>query len=197
MFITFDGPHGVGKTTIVDRVVAKLRCLGKDVFLTKEPTRSALGNFLRQGEEFLWGKSLACVAAADRYFHIESEIMPALQIGKMVVSDRYVESSLVLQRLDGCTLEFVWSLNSQVLVPDLSVVVTAHPDVIATRLKKRGAELSRFEREKSKQMELGFYLEAAEFLFLHGFNVLVLENNGQDIEVLVGQVMERILQLGR
>lgn len=197
MFITFDGPHGVGKTTIVDGVVAKMRDLGMDVVLTKEPTKSALGDFLRRSEEFLFGNSLACIAAADRYFHIDSEIMPALQKGKVVVSDRYVESSLALQRLDGCTLEFVWGLNSKVLVPDLCVVVTAHPTTIAVRLLKRGAELSRFEREKSKQMELGFYLEAAEFLSLHGFNVFVLENDGLSIEELVGQVVERILQLGK
>src|SRR3989338_5572031 len=113
MFITFEGPNGVGKTAIVDAVAKKLFDMGFDVLKTKEPTKSRLGDFLRNAEEFYGGACLACIAAADRYSHIEQEIMPALSRGKVVISDRYVESSLVLQRLDGCALEFLWGLNSQ------------------------------------------------------------------------------------
>lgn len=130
LFVTFEGPNGVGKTTVIKDVAQKLGVLGYSVLRTKEPTGSSLGDFLRNAEELYGKETLACIAAADRYFHIEKEIAPALAVGRIVLSDRYVESSLVLQRLDGCSLEFIWSINSQILVPDLSIIFFADPAIL-------------------------------------------------------------------
>lgn len=116
MFVTFEGPNGVGKTTILGGVGDRLLVMGFDVVQTKEPTASLLGDFLRVSEDAFSGKCLACLAAADRYYHVEREIVPALSSGKIVLSGRYVESSLVLQGLDGCDFDFVWGLN--ILEPD-------------------------------------------------------------------------------
>lgn len=177
MFITFEGPNGVGKTAIISAVAKKFSELGVDVFRTKEPTESLLGKFLREGEESYGGECLACLAAADRYFHLEREIVPALSQGKIVLSDRYVESSLVLQRLDGCTLEFIWELHSRILIPDLSIILIAEPAVLHQRLTTEREKLSRFERNESREKEVLFYREAAEFISQRGFNVLLLAND--------------------
>lgn len=195
MFITFDGPNGVGKTTVISAVSEKLFSLGFSVLLTKEPTKSNLGDFLRISEESYGGACLACIAAADRYFHIEREIQPALSDGKLVISDRYIESSLVLQRLDGCTLEFIWSLHSQILIPNLSIILVAKPATLSQRLASRGKKLSRFERTETREKELRFYHEAGAFLSQHGFNVLVLENESVSTDEVANQIVTKIQEL--
>ena len=195
MFITFEGPNGVGKTTIISSVLEKLSGLGFNVLLTKEPTNSNLGNFLKSSEESYGGACLACIAAADRYFHIEREIQPALSEGRLVISDRYVESSLVLQRLDGCNLEFIWSLHSQILIPDLSIILVAKPETLSQRLASRGKTLSRFERTETREKELLFYHEAGVFLSQHGFNVLVLENESVSTDEAANQIVANIQEL--
>lgn len=195
MFITFEGPNGVGKTTVISAVSEKLSALGFDTFLTKEPTKSHLGNFLKSSEESYSGACLACIAAADKYFHIEREIQPALSEGKTVISDRYVESSLVLQRLDGCTLEFIWSLHSQILIPDLSIILVAKPATLNQRLALRKIKLSRFERAETREKELRFYRQAGKFLSQHGFNILVFKNESTAVDKVVGRIVQKIQEL--
>lgn len=78
-----------------------------------------MGNFLREFAEQHSGVSLACMVAADRYEHIINEIMPALGEGKIVISDRYILSSLILQEMDGVGTEFILNTNSEIIKPDL------------------------------------------------------------------------------
>lgn len=195
MLITFEGPNGVGKTAVVSDVAQKIISLGHNVLCTKEPTASSLGDFLRNAEELYGKETLACIAAADRYFHIEKEITPALAEGRIVLSDRYVESSLVLQRLDGCSLEFIWNLNSQVLVPDLSVILVADPAILGQRLATERTKMSRFERDKTREQEMCFYREAAEFVAQKEFNVLLVENDKQPIDDTSRRVVTEIQRL--
>ncbi|MFH1780663.1 MAG: dTMP kinase [Candidatus Nealsonbacteria bacterium] len=195
MFITFEGPNGVGKTAVVDAVAEKLSNLGFDVLRTKEPTKSPLGEFLRDAEEFYSGECLACIAAADRYLHIEREIVPALSVSKIVLSDRYVESSLVLQRMDGCTLDFIWELHSRIPVPDLSVILVAEPAVLNQRLMAERKRLSRFERNESREKEVRYYREAAEFISQRGFNVFLLANDVSSLEENANRVVQEIQKL--
>lgn len=93
-FIAVDGPNGVGKSTLIAAIKNKLEILGYDVYVTREPTDTKLGNFLREFAEQHSGVSLACMVAADRYEHIINEIMPALGEGKIVISDRYINQCL-------------------------------------------------------------------------------------------------------
>jgi dTMP kinase len=195
LFVTFEGPNGSGKTTIVSNVARELHVLGHDIVCTKEPTDSSLGDLLRKAEELYRREVLACIAAADRYFHIEQEIVPALTAGKTVLSDRYVESSLVLQRLDGCTLEFIWNINARILVPDLSVILLADPQTLEQRLAAERTRLSRFERSETRDREMRFYREAAEFIAQKGFNVLMLENDQCPIDDNSDRIVREIQKL--
>lgn len=195
LFVTIEGPNGVGKTTITNEVTKKISVLGYHTLCTKEPTSSLLGDFLRRAEQLYQREVLACIAAADRYFHIEQEIVPALAAGKIVISDRYVESSLVLQRLDGCSLEFIWNINSQVLVPDLSVILIADSVTLEQRLAAERTKLSRFERDETREQEMHFYREAAEFVTQKGFNVLLLENDKQSVSDTSGRIVVEIQKL--
>jgi dTMP kinase len=121
MFVAVEGPNGVGKSTVAAALAAALGGSGREVLLTAEPTRTALGELVRALESELEPRALALACAADRYHHLTSEVLPALRRGAWVVTDRYVQSSLVLQRLDGLDLAEVWQYNKHVTVPTLSV----------------------------------------------------------------------------
>ncbi|WP_282795046.1 dTMP kinase [Streptomyces sp. CC224B] len=99
MFVTIDGPGGVGKSTVAAAVVELLRAEGVPVHATREPSDSEIGRIARDGTDRYRGMSMACLIAADRYQHVEHEVRPALARGALVVCDRYVASSLVLQSL--------------------------------------------------------------------------------------------------
>jgi dTMP kinase len=195
LFITFDGPNGVGKSFLLGKVRDQLTRMGFDVCQTKEPTSTPIGMLVRNAEEDYAGQVLACLVAADRYFHIEHEVLPALSGGKLVLCDRYVESSLVLQRLDGVDIDFIWALNEKIPIPSLSVVLTARPEVLIKRLAQR-AQLSRFERSNLSALEVLYYQEAAHFLLSHGYNITSLENNDtSSIEQSIEDVIHKIRTL--
>ena len=99
--VAVDGPNGVGKSTLIGAVEIKMKLLGYRVYITKEPTNTELGKFVRKFSENHFGTSLACLVAADRYEHIVSELVPELQKGSLVITDRYILSSLILQQMDG------------------------------------------------------------------------------------------------
>lgn len=177
MFVTFDGPNGVGKTTIIEVVAQKLRDLGFSVFLTKEPTSSSLGGFVKVSEYFMGGDAFACLIAADRYFHVSNEIKPQLMNYDVVISDRYLASSLVLQVLDGCDVNFIWNLHAHILIPTLSFILFADPVIIQRRMLSRELKLSRFEKEHSRLEEVDMYMKAAYYLKDRGFNIELIDNS--------------------
>jgi dTMP kinase len=194
LLITFDGPNGAGKSSVLLGVAALLTQSGCNILTTKEPTSSPLGQFVRDAEEVYTGRTFAHLVAADRYFHLESEIFPALSAGKVILCDRYVESSLVLQRLDGLDIDDIWSINSQIQIPDLSIILQARPEILAQRLAQRN-RLSRFEKNNSRTRELIFYQEAASFLSSKGFNVMFLENDDVSLEQIVDRIAQKILTI--
>ncbi|SCL73595.1 dTMP kinase [Micromonospora peucetia] len=163
LFIAIEGPNGVGKSTTSRLLADRLADLGPaGVHLTAEPTRTPLGQLLRRQEDFLHGKALALALAADRAAHIENEIVPRLDDGFHVVTDRYVASSLVLQRVDGLDLAEIWSYNRYVL-PATVIYLEDDPDVIRARLAAR-AHLTRLERAGSPEKELVLHRDAARHL---------------------------------
>ncbi|MER7548152.1 dTMP kinase [Spirillospora sp. NPDC127506] len=163
IFIAIEGPNGVGKSTSARLLATRLAMRGHSVHLTTEPSRSRLGALIRQIEAELSGRALALAVAADRAAHVADEIEPALAAGKVVISDRYLPSSLVLQRLDGLPLAEIWRYNAFVPHPFLTVYLEEDPAVIAARLKERQV-LSRLEQAGSPSRELALYRKAYAFL---------------------------------
>lgn len=149
-FLVIEGPSGIGKTTITGMIHDELRAAGVPVLTTKEPSTSPIGTMARSGTHDFQGLALACVVAADRYHHLDREIRPALGRGAVVVCDRYVPSSLVLQTLDGVDMRFARQLNQHAQPPDLTVILTGSPERTRERALARGAS-SRFHQDDTSR----------------------------------------------
>ena len=196
-FVAIDGPSGIGKSTLTGLLADRLTAHGCSVVATKEPTATPLGSLARFGTDDYRGLTLACLVAADRYQHLEHEIRPALQAGRLVLCDRYLASSLVLQRLDGVSPEFVRQLNQHVDRPNLCIILSGDASCARERAKKRGL-YSRFHRggQVVGLAEAALYATAATELAEHGFAVLThdigTQTLGQVAETLATAVLARL-----
>ncbi|MFD0501982.1 dTMP kinase [Streptomyces chiangmaiensis] len=176
-FVTIDGPSGVGKSTTVQTLHDHLAARGRPARRTLEPTGSDLGQFTRSHANQIHGLALACLVAANRYEHIDTEIEPALQAGQLIISDRYLPSTLVLQQLDGVPLDFLLTLNRHVLLPDLAVILTADPSLIAQRIATRGITHRWHLDPTGPSREVDLYADAASHLLAMGVEVLLLDTS--------------------
>lgn len=161
-FITFEGGEGVGKSTQVKRLVARLERSEIGAVRTREPggtpRAEAIRAFILQGRPESWGPGAEAVLfAAARLDHVNQLIAPALDSGKWVVSDRFHDSTRAYQGLTGGVddrlirgLE-VLALNGR--KPDLTFVLDMEPNVAFSRVNGRALEPAlaatgdRFEKE--------------------------------------------------
>lgn len=194
LFVTVEGPNGSGKTTLVAALANECARLGIQAEATCEPTDGPIGRFIRDSHETIHGKTLACMVAADRHWHIEQKIVPLMTSGNAVFSDRYVESSFVLQGLDGVDWEYVWKLNHDVVVPYLSVHLKASASILRRRLESR-SHLTRFERMCRSEDELAMYCKCRNVLIDHGYKFLVLDTETNSLYENVAEIM-RLLRSG-
>lgn len=192
LFLAVEGPNGVGKSTVATLLVETLTARGAEALGTREPSDSPLGRLVRAGEQDLHGRALALAVAADRHTHIDTEIVPALTAGRIVVTDRYVPSSLVLQRIDGLGLDEIWSYNQHALVPDATIYLVDTPEVISERIAGRSTR-SRFERIGGAATELQLYDEAEAFLHARGWSQIRLDCQGLSAAAVVDAVIDRVL----
>jgi|GEM_PF-7035225 len=130
VLIAVDGPGGVGKSVIVREIAEYLKEIGVPVYTTRQPSTGTLGTYARQHADSFHGMALANLLAADRQYQQETEIEPRLADGNVVLCDRYLPSSLVLQGIDGVSTDTVWALNSGIRVPDASVFLRADPTIL-------------------------------------------------------------------
>ena len=193
LFVAFEGPNGVGKSMLIDLVSAVLKEKGVEVYVTKEPSDTIIGSFVRKAAESIEGDSLACLVAADRYYHLVNDIIPNLTKKIVVITDRYVLSSLVLQRIDKVDVDFILSLNQNVILPDIQFVIMANPAIIQERLKQRKS-LTRFEYGNRTSQEIEFFKEGVEIL--DDFNVKsIMIDNYANLEENVIKIAEIILKV--
>ena len=172
MFITFEGIDGVGKSTQLDLLQSWLEGRGREVIRTLEPGGTELGQEIRhlllhrKGD--VSARAEALLYAADRAHHVATKIRPALAQGKVVLSDRYFDSSVAYQgaarELDVNEVRNIslWAVDN--LIPDLTVLLDLDAHAAILRRNKTGTEPDRLEREKVDFFERARsqYLELAK-----------------------------------
>jgi len=137
-FLTLEGPDGAGKTTQQKRLAVRLRALGYEVFVTREPGGTAIGEQIRKVLLDATNKGMTpqtemLLFAASRAQFVADMVRPALAMGKVVLSDRYVHASLAYQGYArGLGVALVRSVNEVAtggLMPDLTVLLDVPPEV--------------------------------------------------------------------
>ncbi|MBU0502252.1 MAG: dTMP kinase [bacterium] len=154
MFITFEGAEGCGKSTQVNLLREYLLAKGQNVIVTQEPGGTNLGKELRQillnPETILDKTTEIYLFAADRSDHVKKIIQPALAEGNIVVSDRYIDSTIAYQvggrGLPEDFVRYINMVSSHGVIPDLTILLDVSPEVGIKRARARG-EVDRFEKE--------------------------------------------------
>lgn len=176
VLIALDGPNGSGKTTLINALKERLEKRGYDVCITREPTETELGEYVRKFAEAHEGIGLACLVMGDRYEHIKNKIIPELKKGKIVITDRYILSSLILQEMDGVETDFILKINSHIIKPDLQVAVYADENILQKRLGERKV-LTRFEKGNQSSDELFYMKKGIKTLLNESVTILEICNN--------------------
>ncbi len=164
-FIVLEGVDGSGTTTQLARLAEALRADGVAVHTTCEPSTGPVGRLLRQAltrqlpEGELSPETLALLFAADRADHVAREVLPALRRGIVVLSDRYLLSSLAYQGLS-TPLAWVEAINGTAARPDLTLFLKVSDRVAEERRRGRGGPPELFEKTQVQRRVARKYLEA-------------------------------------
>jgi len=152
VFICIEGLDASGKTTHAHRLVRNLRRKGFDALYTTEPSRGEIGRFIMafilQRKRRVPSVVEALLFAVDRVDHVEKEIKPMLENGKIVVSDRYVYSTLAYQGAAGLDIKWIEEINRLALSPDLAIYIDVPPEVVVKRIRRKKSVMERLETQR-------------------------------------------------
>jgi dTMP kinase len=187
-FIVIDGIDGAGTTTHSSLLAGFLKSKKFKVHLTQEPSSSEIGELLRK---FLKNKEVppstdALLFAADRTLHYINEIKKKLDDGYIVISDRYIESSIIYQstQSDKISVEWVKEINKFAGEPNLTIILDIDPKISLAR--KTQENLEKFENTPFLNRVRKLYLKRAE---LNGYNVV----GSDDIIEIVQEKIQNIV----
>lgn len=200
-FITFEGVEGAGKTTILHSIVDKLRSQGYDVVATREPggieIAEQIRNIILDRENVkMEERTEALLYAAARRQHLAEKVLPALEAGKIVLCDRFIDSSLAYQgHARGLGIEEVYDINKfaiQDLMPNITLLFDIDPQKGLERIAAND------EREKNRLdlEQLDFHKKVYE-----GYQILTEQypdriqkvNADQSIELVERSAYDKIL----
>ncbi len=158
MFITIEGPEGSGKSSVCRRVYDKLLEMGYDVILTREPGGTPISESIREvilnkDNTSMDGRTEALLYAASRRQHLVEKVWPALKEGKIVLCDRYLDSSLAYQGgARGLGVEEILNINmfaTEGTFPDMTLLFDIEPELGLARIaKNQNREVNRLDLEK-------------------------------------------------
>lgn len=157
-FITFEGGEGSGKSSVLKLIVEKLTSEGYDIVLTREPGGTPIAEEIRnvildKANTNMDPMTEALLYAASRRQHLQEKVLPALKEGKIVISDRFLDSSLAYQGgARGLGIDNVLALNmfaTEGFFPDLTLLFDIEPELGLARIAQNaGREVNRLDLEK-------------------------------------------------
>jgi dTMP kinase len=165
LFVSFEGGEGAGKSTQIRRLAERLRELGHDVLVTREPGGSpgaeSVRHVLLSGAAEMFGTRMeAILFAAARNDHVEEVIRPALARGTIVLCDRFMDSSRVYQgvtgNLEADYIEALQRVAVNGVIPDCTLILDIPAEIGLERARKRASAVTapdRFEKEEMQTHE--------------------------------------------
>jgi len=169
-FIALEGGDGAGKSTQAQALAEWIRSKGHEVVVTREPGGSVIGQRLRAmlldvGNTGISHRAEALLYAADRAEHVETVIRPALERGAVVITDRYLDSSIAYQGagrdLSGAEVGRISRWATDGLVPDLTVLLDVSPEAARERFTEALDRLESEPEEFHARVRAGFLALAA------------------------------------
>ena len=158
MFITLEGPEGSGKTTAVETAVRKLSEMGYQIIRTREPGGTPISEQIRnvildKANTAMDGRTEALLYAAARRQHLVEKVWPAIKEGKIVICDRYLDSSLAYQGgARGLGVDNILNINlfaTENTWPDLTLLFDLDPQIGLERISRNAnREVNRLDLEK-------------------------------------------------
>ena len=161
LFIVFEGIDGSGSTTQADEIGNILNSRGVSTHITREPTDSLIGGLIRsllRGHWSLTPEGLQLLFAADRAHHLKTEVIPILEKGVNVMSDRYYFSSIAYGSVDISDDKFISDINRLFPEPDLVIYLRVSASEAMRRIQAgRHTETELFEKEQQLSMVVAAY----------------------------------------
>ena len=165
VFISFEGGEGCGKSTQIRRLAERLESLGNSILLTREPGGTEIGEQLRELLQFskageaMTPETELLLFAASRAQLVREKIAPALAEGRIVLADRFLDSTTVYQgvarRLDPARVAEINQFAVGGCEPDLTFVLDLDPGIARERLRERGAAAG--ARDRMENQPAAFY----------------------------------------
>lgn len=198
LFITFEGPEGAGKTTVLQRVAERLLIEGIECVTTREPGGIEIAEKIREiilnpAHTAMDERAEALLYAAARSQHFFEKVNPALLAGKMVLCDRFIDSSLAYQGYArGIGIDEVLSINEFAIgkrLPDVTILFDINPAVGLERIHNNGdREINRLDAENlafHEKVREGYQLVAKRYA-----DRIQMINAEQPIEQVVEDVWD-------
>jgi dTMP kinase len=193
-FITVEGGDGAGKSTVIARLYDELRARGRDVILTREPGGIEIAEKIRSiilnPEHVTMDKRTeALLYAAARRQHLAERVLPALAAGKLVLCDRFIDSSLAYQGYArGLGIDEVFAINRFAVedcMPDLTLFFDVRPEVGLARINAtKGREVNRLDME-----DLRFHEKVRE-----GYRLVMERFPDRFVVIDAEQPMDRVFE---
>ncbi|KKT76388.1 MAG: putative thymidylate kinase [Parcubacteria group bacterium GW2011_GWF2_44_7] len=190
-FIVFEGLDGSGQSTQIGLLDAYLKSKGVKTHLTTEPTNNIIGGLIRGILTHQWSLSntgIQLLYCADRAHHLESEVLPAMAKGNVVISSRYFFSTIAYGSLDNDT-EWLKKINEKFILPDMTFFIKVSPKVCMRRINGSRFRTEFFEKEKKLKKIYQAYLRLGESKEYKNFYVI---NGEQAVEEVSGEIKKII-----
>jgi len=195
IFITFEGPEGAGKTTIIEMLLEKLESEGYPMMKTREPGGIEIAEQIRsvilnKNNTAMDGRTEALLYAAARRQHLVEKVLPAIEQGFIVLCDRFIDSSLAYQGFArGIGMDDVYSINTFAIenrMPDATLYFDIDPEIGLKRINEhKGREVNRLDLEN-----LEFHRKVRE-----GYQLLSRKYSNRIIEIDASQPLQKVYEI--
>lgn len=197
-FITFEGGEGAGKSTLIDKISEFFQGKGYSILKTREPGGTVLGEKIRdllldKAEYKMSPYAELCLFLSSRAQHIKEVILPAINSNKIVLCDRFNDSSVVYQgyarNLGMDSVETFSSFICEGLKPDITLYLDIDPTVGLKRAQKVPIRNSRNGLDRIEAEHISFHQKIRE-----GFNLLLKKEPGRFFKIDASLSKEQVLQ---